>query len=52
MPMRIMCDDVMKFLEREIKKGNKYDAVIMDPPKFGRGPKGETWNIEKIYQNF
>jgi 23S rRNA (cytosine1962-C5)-methyltransferase len=47
MPMRIICDDVMKFLEREIKRGNKYDAVIMDPPKFGRGPKGETWNIEK-----
>jgi 23S rRNA (cytosine1962-C5)-methyltransferase len=32
---------------REIKRGNKYDAVIMDPPKFGRGPKGETWQIEK-----
>ncbi|PIP68821.1 SAM-dependent methyltransferase [Candidatus Nomurabacteria bacterium CG_4_9_14_0_2_um_filter_32_10] len=47
MPMRIICDDVMKFLEREIKRGNKYDAVIMDPPKFGRGPKGETWDIEK-----
>jgi 23S rRNA (cytosine1962-C5)-methyltransferase len=47
MPMRIMCDDVIKFLEREIKRGNKYDAVIMDPPKFGRGPKGEIWKIEK-----
>jgi len=47
MPMRIICEDVMKFLEREIKRGNKYDAVIMDPPKFGRGPKGETWQIEK-----
>ena len=47
MPMRIICEDVMKFLEREIKKGNKYDAVIMDPPKFGRGPKGEIWEIEK-----
>jgi len=47
MPMRIICEDVMKFLEREIKRGNKYDAVIMDPPKFGRGPKGETWDIEK-----
>ncbi len=47
MPMRIICDDVMKFIEREEKRGNKYDAVIMDPPKFGRGPKGETWNIEK-----
>ena len=47
MSMKILCDDVMKFLEREIKRGNKYDAVIMDPPKFGRGPKGETWEIEK-----
>lgn len=46
-PMRIICEDVMKFLEREIKRGNKYDAVIMDPPKFGRGPKGEIWEIEK-----
>lgn len=47
MSMRIICDDVMKFLEREIKRGNKYDAVIMDPPKFGHGPKGEIWEIEK-----
>jgi len=47
MPMRIICDDVLKFLEREAKRGNKYDCVIMDPPKFGRGPKGETWKIEE-----
>jgi 23S rRNA (cytosine1962-C5)-methyltransferase len=47
MPMRIICEDVMKFIEREEKRGNKYDAVIMDPPKFGRGPKGEIWEIEK-----
>ncbi len=47
LPMRIICDDVMKFIEREEKRGNKYDCVIMDPPKFGRGPKGETWKIEK-----
>jgi 23S rRNA (cytosine1962-C5)-methyltransferase len=46
LPMRIIEDDVLKFLDREIKRGNKYDAVIMDPPKFGRGPKGETWKIE------
>ncbi len=46
-PMRIIEDDVLKFLEREIKRGNKYDAVIMDPPKFGRGPKGEVWKIEE-----
>jgi len=48
LPMRVIEDDVLKFLEREIKRGNKYDAVIMDPPKFGRGPKGETWKIEEM----
>jgi 23S rRNA (cytosine1962-C5)-methyltransferase len=46
--IRIIEDDVIKFLEREIKRGNKYDAIIMDPPKFGRGPKGETWKIEEM----
>lgn len=46
-PMRVIVDDALKFLEREIKRGNRYDAVIMDPPKFGRGPKGETWKIEE-----
>ena len=46
MPMKIICDDVMKFIEREIKRGNKYDCIIMDPPKFGRGPNGEIWKIE------
>ncbi len=46
LPMRIIEDDVLKFLEREANRGNKYDAIIMDPPKFGRGPKGETWKIE------
>ena len=46
--MRIIEDDVLKFLEREVKRGNKYDAVIMDPPKFGRGPKGEVWKIEEM----
>ncbi len=45
--MRVIEDDAMKFLEREAKRGNKYDAIIMDPPKFGRGPKGETWKIEE-----
>ncbi|HNW71644.1 MAG TPA: class I SAM-dependent methyltransferase [Candidatus Paceibacterota bacterium] len=48
MPMRIICDDVLKFLEREAKRGNKYDCVIMDPPKFGRGPKGEVWKLEEM----
>jgi 23S rRNA (cytosine1962-C5)-methyltransferase len=48
LPMRIIEDDAIKFLEREIKRGNKYDAIIMDPPKFGRGPKGEVWKIEEM----
>ena len=48
LPMRIIEDDVIKFLEREEKRGHKYDAVIMDPPKFGRGPKGEVWKIEEM----
>ena len=48
MPMRVIEDDALKFLEREEKRGNKYDAVIMDPPKFGRGPKGEVWKIEEM----
>jgi len=39
-------DDCMKFVEREIRRGNFYDAVIMDPPSYGRGPKGEVWKIE------
>ncbi|MBI2630921.1 class I SAM-dependent methyltransferase [Candidatus Nomurabacteria bacterium] len=47
-PMRVICDDAVKFLEREEKRGSKYDAVIMDPPKFGRGPKGEVWKIEEM----
>lgn len=47
-PMRVIEDDVIKFLEREIKRGNRYDAIIMDPPKFGRGPKGEVWKIEEM----
>ena len=47
-PMRIIEDDAIKFLEREEKRGNKYDAIIMDPPKFGHGPKGEIWKIEEM----
>ncbi|MEK7071539.1 MAG: class I SAM-dependent methyltransferase, partial [Patescibacteria group bacterium] len=47
LPMRVIEDDALKFIEREAKRGNKYDAVIMDPPKFGRGPKGEVWKIEE-----
>ena len=47
--MRVIEDDAIKFLEREIKRGNKYDAIIMDPPKkFGRGPEREVWKIEDM----
>ncbi|HWA32298.1 MAG TPA: class I SAM-dependent methyltransferase [Candidatus Paceibacterota bacterium] len=45
--MRIIAEDALKFLERESKRGNRYDAIIMDPPKFGRGPKGEIWKLEE-----
>ena len=45
-PVRWMVDDVDKFLKREHRRNKKYDALIMDPPSFGRGPKGEVWNIE------
>ena len=48
MPMRVIEDDALKFLGKEIKRGNKYDAIVMDPPKFGRGPKGEIWKIEEM----
>ncbi len=45
-PIRWLVDDCQKFVEREIRRGNRYDAVIMDPPSYGRGPKGEIWKIE------
>ena len=45
-PIRYIVDDCKKFVEREIRRGNKYDAVIMDPPSYGRGPSGEIWKIE------
>ena len=44
--IRWIVDDCIKFVEREIRRGNHYDAVIMDPPSYGRGPKGEIWKIE------
>ena len=44
--VRFIVDDVIKFVQREIRRGNKYDAIIMDPPSFGRGANGEVWNIE------
>ena len=45
-PIRYIVDDVKKFVEREIRRGRVYDAVIMDPPSYGRGPGGEVWKIE------
>ena len=45
-PIRWRVDDCVKFAKREIRRGNKYDAIIMDPPSYGRGPKGEIWKIE------
>ena len=45
-PIRWLVDDCGKFVEREIRRGNTYDAIIMDPPSYGRGPKGEIWKIE------
>ncbi len=46
-PIRWLVDDCQKFVEREIRRGNKYDGIIMDPPSYGRGPKGEIWKIEE-----
>ena len=46
-PIRWLVDDCKKFVEREIRRGNHYDAIIMDPPSYGRGPKGEIWKIEE-----
>lgn len=45
-PIRWICDDAMKFVEREVRRGRKYEAIVLDPPKFGRGPKNETWRFE------
>ena len=45
-PVRWLVDDCRKFVEREIRRGNHYDGIIMDPPSYGRGPKGELWKIE------
>ncbi len=45
-PIRWLVDDCVKFVEREIRRGNTYDGIIMDPPSYGRGPKGEIWKLE------
>lgn len=50
-PVRFLVDDVIKFVNREIRRGNKYDMIIMDPPSYGRGKNGEVWNIEKDLNN-
>ena len=46
-PVRWIVDDVLKYVQREVRRGVKYDGVILDPPKFGRGPKGEVWEVYK-----
>ena len=45
-PIRYIVDDCSKFVEREIRRGNRYDGIIMDPPSYGRGPGGEVWKLE------
>lgn len=51
-PIRYLVDDCMKFVEREIRRGNTYDAILMDPPSYGRGPGGEVWKIEDSICSF
>ncbi len=51
-PIRWIVDDCKKFVQREIRRGHKYDAIIMDPPSYGRGPSGETWKIEEDVADF
>lgn len=46
-PIRWIVDDAVKYVEREARRGSKYDGIILDPPKFGRGPKGEVWEVYK-----
>lgn len=50
-PVRYIVDDVVKFVNREIRRGRKYDAIVMDPPSYGRGPNGEVWKIEDELYN-
>ena len=51
-PIRYIVDDCKKFIEREIRRGNKYDGIIMDPPSYGRGPGGEVWKLEDSIDEF
>jgi 23S rRNA (cytosine1962-C5)-methyltransferase len=50
-PIRWIVDDALKFVQREARRGVKYDGIILDPPKFGRGPKGEVWEVYKSLPN-
>lgn len=50
-PIRYLVDDCLKFVEREIRRGNHYEGIVMDPPSYGRGPKGEVWKLEeRVYE--
>ena len=51
-PIRYIVDDCRKFMERELRRGNRYDGIIMDPPSYGRGPTGEVWKIEESIDDF
>ncbi|WP_438445681.1 class I SAM-dependent methyltransferase [Gorillibacterium sp. sgz5001074] len=51
-PVRFITDDVFKFVQREQRRGNTYDAIIMDPPSYGRGPNGEMWKLETDLYRF
>ena len=51
-PIRYIVDDCKKFIEREKRRGNSYDGIIMDPPSYGRGPTGEVWKIEESIDSF
>lgn len=50
--VRWIVDDCIKFVQREIRRGNRYDIVILDPPSYGRGPKGEIWHLEDNLYDF
>lgn len=50
-PIRWIVDDALKFVQREVRRGMKYDGIILDPPKFGRGPKGEVWEVYRSLPN-
>jgi 23S rRNA (cytosine1962-C5)-methyltransferase len=51
-PIRYIVDDCKKFIERELRRGNRYDGIIMDPPSYGRGPTGEVWHLEESIDGF